>query len=79
MALFGKRVSMLEVQNRALIKTARERADRIEELEHELQTERERQRRPQETASRLPPEQGSGERIDRHERELQQLDRELAG
>jgi hypothetical protein len=32
MALFGKRVSMLEVQNRALIKTARERADRIEEL-----------------------------------------------
>ena len=28
MALFGKRVSMLEVQNRALIKTARERAER---------------------------------------------------
>src|SRR5512133_1511761 len=29
--------SMLEVQNRALIKTARERAERIDELERELQ------------------------------------------
>ena len=50
MPLFGQRVSMLEVQNRALIKMARARADRIEQLEHELQNERERQRRPQETA-----------------------------
>ena len=32
---------MLEVQNQALIKTAKERAQRIEELECELQTLRE--------------------------------------
>jgi TolA-binding protein len=37
MALFGGRASMLEVQNRALIKTARERAQRIGNLERELQ------------------------------------------
>jgi chromosome segregation ATPase len=37
MALFSERVSMLEVQNRALKKTARERAERIDELERELQ------------------------------------------
>ena len=37
MPLFGTRRSMLEVQNRALIKTARERAERIDELERELQ------------------------------------------
>jgi uncharacterized coiled-coil DUF342 family protein len=37
MPFFSSRVSMLEVQNRALIKTARERAERIDELEHELQ------------------------------------------
>jgi hypothetical protein len=36
MPLFGERRSMLEVQNRALIKTARERAERIEQLEREL-------------------------------------------
>ena len=37
MPLFSERVSMLEVQNRALKKTARERAERIGELERELQ------------------------------------------
>jgi uncharacterized coiled-coil DUF342 family protein len=37
MALFSGRTSMLEVQNRALIKTAGERAQRISELERELQ------------------------------------------
>src|SRR5260370_34954920 len=37
MALFGGRASMLEVQNRALIKSAGERAQRIGELECELQ------------------------------------------
>jgi uncharacterized small protein (DUF1192 family) len=37
MALFSGRASMLEVQNRALIKTARERAQRIGNLERELQ------------------------------------------
>jgi septal ring factor EnvC (AmiA/AmiB activator) len=36
MAIFGGRASMLEVQNRALIKTAGERAQRISELEREL-------------------------------------------
>jgi chromosome segregation ATPase len=35
------RVSMLEVQNRALIKTARETAERIDKLEGELRHERE--------------------------------------
>jgi hypothetical protein len=39
MPLFGERVSMLEIQNRALIKTARERAERIEQLEHALQSD----------------------------------------
>jgi chromosome segregation ATPase len=42
MPLFGGRRSMLEVQNQALIKTARERAERINELERELQTAQER-------------------------------------
>jgi chromosome segregation ATPase len=37
MALFGGRASMLEVQNRALIKSARERAQRIGNLERELE------------------------------------------
>ena len=37
MALFSGRTSMLEVQNRALIKSAGERAQRISELERELQ------------------------------------------
>jgi hypothetical protein len=36
MPLFGEYRSMLEVQNRALIKPARERAERIEQLEREL-------------------------------------------
>jgi len=37
MALFSGRASMFEVQNRALIKTAGERAQRISELKRELQ------------------------------------------
>jgi chromosome segregation ATPase len=37
MALFSERASMLEVQNRALIKTAGERAQRISDLKRELQ------------------------------------------
>jgi chromosome segregation ATPase len=37
MALFSERASMLEVQNRALIKSAGERTQRISELERELQ------------------------------------------
>jgi hypothetical protein len=42
MALFTGRSSLLEVQNRALIKTAKERAARIEKLEAELQSLRQR-------------------------------------
>jgi chromosome segregation ATPase len=38
MPLFGGRRSMSEVQNQALIKTARELAERIDELERELQS-----------------------------------------
>jgi chromosome segregation ATPase len=37
MALFSGRTSMLEVQNRALLKSAGERTQRISELERELQ------------------------------------------
>ena len=37
MSLFGGRASMLEIQNRALIKIAGERTQRISELERELQ------------------------------------------
>ena len=62
MPFFSKRVSMLEVQNRALIKTAGERAERIDKLEHELRHERERQQAARESA----------ENIGRLERELQQ-------
>ncbi len=36
MLLFNRRSSLLEVQNRALIKTAKERAARMDELEREL-------------------------------------------
>jgi predicted nucleic acid-binding Zn-ribbon protein len=43
MALFNRRASMLEVQNRALINTVRESAERIDKLERELRRERERQ------------------------------------
>ena len=38
MPLFKRRSTLLEVQNRALIKTAGDRAARIDELERELQT-----------------------------------------
>jgi chromosome segregation ATPase len=37
MALFSGRASMLEVQNRALLKSAGERTQRISELQRELQ------------------------------------------
>src|SRR6266404_2636875 len=45
MVLFKRRSSLLEVQNRALIETARGRAERIDQLERELQTARERAER----------------------------------
>ena len=68
MPFFSKRVSMLEVQNRALIKTARETAERIDKLERELRHERERQQAAQARER---------EHIDNLERELQLMNREL--
>jgi DNA repair exonuclease SbcCD ATPase subunit len=65
MALFKGRSSLLEVQNRALIKTAKERAAQIEELEAELQSLRER----------LQP---TSAQIDRLERDVQSLQQRAA-
>src|SRR5262249_57125348 len=56
MALFGGRASMLEVQNRALIKTAGERAQRIGSLERELQQAREQVERLKAEVERLKAE-----------------------
>ena len=66
MPFFSKRVSMLEVQNRALIKTAGERAERIDKLEHELRHERELQQARERV-----------QHIDSLECELEQVSREL--
>jgi hypothetical protein len=62
MPFFSNRVKMLEVQNHALIKTARETAERVDKLERELRYEREKQQAARESA----------EEIGRLERELQQ-------
>jgi chromosome segregation ATPase len=84
MPLFSERVSMLEVQNRALKKTARERAERIDELERELQLRRELQQATsdgQEDIGGLQRELGRerqrAQHIDRLQGELQQMTREL--
>ena len=82
MPLFNERASMLEVQNRALKKTARERAERIDELEHELQRELHRAARySDEHVSRLEREveqaRQSTQHIDRLKGELQQMTGEL--
>ena len=84
MALFSERVSMLEVQNRALKKTARERAERIDELERELRHSREPQQAALEAelhVGRLQREleqaQQRAQHIDRLQGELQQMTREL--
>jgi hypothetical protein len=53
MALFKGRSSLLEVQNRALIKTAKERAAQIEKLEAEVETLRRRAERHSEDIQRL--------------------------
>ena|SRR2546430_2612023 len=68
MPLFGGRASMLEVQNQALIKTAKERARRIEELECELQTLRETVQTLRETVEH---------QTDKLRRELQQARSEI--
>jgi hypothetical protein len=78
MPLFSERVSMLEVQNRALKKTARERAERIGELERELQRAT---RYSEEHVSKLERDleqmRQKAQHIDRLEGELQQKTREL--
>jgi chromosome segregation ATPase len=56
MALFGGRASMLEVQNRALINSARERAQRISELEGELQQAEQMSKRLKAESERLNAE-----------------------
>ena len=84
MPLFSERVSMLEVQNRALKKTARERAERIDELERELQLRRELQQATSDGEEHIGGLQRELERvrqraqhIERLEGELQQMAREL--
>jgi predicted nucleic acid-binding Zn-ribbon protein len=77
MALFKERASMLEVQNRALIKTARERAERIDKLERELQTALERTERLDKLEPQLQAAGEMVERIDKLERELQQAGQEV--
>jgi exonuclease VII large subunit len=72
----------LEVQNRALKKTARERAERIDELERELQRELQQAARySEEHISRLEREveqaRQSAQHIDRLEGELQHMTREF--
>ena len=80
MPLFSERVSMLEVQNRALKKTARERAERIDELERELKRGRELQQGAPaaEHIGRWQREQlEQAQNIAKLEAELQQMSREL--
>ena len=84
MPLFSERVSMLEVQNRALKKTARERAERIDELERELQLRRELQQATSDGEEhigglqrKLEQVRQGARHIERLEGELQQMAREL--
>jgi DNA repair exonuclease SbcCD ATPase subunit len=82
MALFSGRASMLEVQNRALIKTAGERAERISDLERELQRavqEVERlkaERKFQESESKAEMEQLKAE-MEQLKAEMEQLKAEM--
>ena len=82
MPLFSERASMLEEQNRALKKTARERAERIEKLERELQHRGGLQQPEGEDyivrlRRELEEAQQRARHIDRLEGELQQMTREL--
>jgi len=78
MPLFSERVSMLEVQNSALKKTARERAERIAELERELQRRGELPQDTHEHIHRLQRELEQAQQGTRRlEGELQQMTREL--
>jgi DNA repair exonuclease SbcCD ATPase subunit len=77
MALFKERASMLEVQNRALIKTARERAERIDELERELQSARARAERLDKLEPELRAAEERVKRLGKLELELHQAGQEL--
>ena len=81
MPLFSERVSMLEVQNRALKKTARERAERIDELERELKHRRELQQGAPEAEQhfgrRLRDQLEQAQHVAKLEAELQQMSQEL--
>ena len=70
MALFKGRSSLLEVQNRALIKTAKERAAQIETLERELQNLQKRTETLERAQQSL---QGPPTQIEKLERALQSL------
>ena len=72
MPLFNKRSSMLEVQNRALIKTAKERAEQIEKLERELQTLRERAEQADKIVRELQSLREEISQTNKVERDLQQ-------
>ena len=72
MPLFNKRSSMFEVQNRALIKTAKERAEQIEKLERELQTLRERAEQADKIVRELQSLREEISQTNKVERDLQQ-------
>jgi hypothetical protein len=71
MALFSGRASMLEVQNRALIKTAGERAQRIGDLERELQ-QAEAERKSQQTQLKAEVERLKAE-VERLKAEVERM------
>ena len=77
MVLFKRRSSLLEVQNRSLITTARERSGRIDELERELQATRQRAEQTDKLERELQTARERAERIDQLERDLQQASHEV--
>jgi chromosome segregation ATPase len=76
MALFSGRTSMLEVQNRALLKSAGERTRRISELERELQQAGEALKRLRAEVERLKAER---EVYHKRVQALEQDNHDLAG
>jgi len=71
MALFKGRSSLLEVQNCALIKTAKERAAQIEKLEAELETLQPRAAQTEKLEAELETLQRRSAQTEKLERELQ--------
>jgi chromosome segregation ATPase len=76
MALFSGRTSMLEVQNRALLKSAGEKTRRISELERELQQAGEALKRLRAEVERLKAER---EVYHKRVQALEQDNHDLAG